>query len=281
MRFLMSGMTIIGEQARDTPFQAVREGTAVCARSIRALLGLALFATLGGLWIVLPRILCRPFPYLAFSALLWGFGIRVSRDGHLPISGELLVANHVSWTDIPVLGVAIGAAFVAKREVRQWPGIGRLAERYGCLFVARDRRASVRTQADALTKLLETRNIILFPEGTTGNGLALLPFRSSLIESVAGGRGGVIPVTITYQWANGENFDAESWDRFAWVGDSGLLSHAIQLAFSPSIEARVMIGDPLESRCRKALAQQAHEAIAARLVVRPAEDQAAALNFAR
>lgn len=230
-------------------------------RSARTLAGLLMFAGLGTLWIILPRKIGNSFPRLAFSILLWGFGIHVRRHGSLTGTGELLVANHVSWTDIPVLGVAVGAGFVAKQDVRHWPGIGRLAERYGCLFVARDRRATARAQADALGRILESRNIILFPEGTTGDGQRLLPFRSSLIDPVAGTRGRVVPVVLAYRWADGRPFDGATWQMFAWVGEAGLLEHAIRLAAAPQIEVDVILGQPIENTCRKALANAARDAI--------------------
>jgi lyso-ornithine lipid O-acyltransferase len=240
---------------------AISDWIAQGIRIAGALASLFLFAGLGTLWLILPRHLGKPLSRLAFSILLWGFGIHVRRQGCLPGTGELLVANHVSWTDIPVLGVAVGAGFVAKQDVRHWPGIGKLAERYGCLFVARDRRSTVRAQADALGRILQDRNLILFPEGTTGDGLDILPFRSSLIDPVAGGRGRLIPVTLAYRWAGGRSFDRDAWQMFAWVGDADLVSHAIKLAAAPRIEVDVIIGQPIENSCRKDLAQAARTAV--------------------
>lgn len=230
-------------------------------RALRSAMGLLLFLSLGGLWILLPRHIGRALPERAFSILLWGFGITVRLEGYLPEKGELCIANHVSWTDIPVLGVTIGAGFVAKKDVRQWPIIGTLADRYGCLFVERDRRASAGLQADALATRLEDRNIILFPEGTTGNGQVLLPFRSSLIEAAAGRLGRVVPITIVYRWANGRAFGNDCWSMFAWVGDANLLTHACTLAIADPIHVDVIIAGPIESDCRKTLATSARGVI--------------------
>jgi 1-acyl-sn-glycerol-3-phosphate acyltransferase len=216
------------------------------ARFARALLAMHLFAILAGLWLIFPQTLGRKFPFIAFSVLLWGFGIRVGRCGVLSKEGDLFVSNHVSWTDIPVLGVTIGAGFVAKSDIEKWPFLGRLTER---------------VQADALKTLLTQRNIILFPEGTTGNGQQLLPFRSSLIGAVANGRGRIVPITLAYRWANGAPLGTAGWDMFAWVGDADLLTHAMRLALAPPIYVEVNIGDPIESHCRKQLALDAYNAI--------------------
>lgn len=231
------------------------------ARFLRALLAMHMFAILAGLWLIFPQILGRKFPFIAFSVLLWGFGIHVGRCGVLSKEGDLFVSNHVSWTDIPVLGVTIGAGFVAKSDIEKWPFLGRLTERYGCLFVKREQRATARVQADALKVLLTQRDIILFPEGTTGNGRQLLPFRSSLIGAVANGRGRIVPITLAYRWANGAPLGAEGWDMFAWVGDADLLTHAMRLALAPPIYVEVIIGGPIESHCRKQLALDAYNAI--------------------
>lgn len=234
-------------------------------RAMRAVLGLILFLILGGIWLLMPHQLGRGAPKIAFTLLLWGFGIQVRHQGHVPEKGELCVANHVSWTDIPVLGVTIGAAFVAKSDVRQWPIIGPLAARYGCLFIARDRRATTRAQADALAALLADRNIILFPEGTTGDGQRLLPFRSSLIAAVAGQQGRILPVTLAYRWADGRALGDVGWDICAWVGDADLLTHASRVALAPPICVDVLIGTGIENTCRKTLAATASRVISTTL----------------
>jgi lyso-ornithine lipid O-acyltransferase len=244
------------DQVKKHTFNEPRNVSVVCARFMRAIVGILIFTGFGCIWIALPKRLSLPLPRLAFCILLWGFGIRVSRHGVPPSTGQLCVANHVSWTDIPVLGVTLDAAFVAKQEVRRWPGIGRLAERYGCLFVTRDRRTSARSQAESLAERLRSRNIILFPEGTTGNGMELLPFRSSLIEAAAGETGCLVPLTLAHRWADGQPLGPEDWNLFAWVGHESLFSHAIKLARTPPIEAKVIIGAPIESDCRKELAQR-------------------------
>ncbi len=239
-------------------------------RSVRTCIGLFVFILLGSAWLILPKSLGRRFPAIAFGALLRGFGIKVHRAPATASKGELLLANHVSWTDIPVLGVAIGASFVAKQEVRHWPFIGQLAARYGCLFVDRDRRTNSKAQAVALANLLTHRSLILFPEGTTGDGQNLLPFRSSLVGAIAGAQGRCVPVAIVYRWANGRPLGRNGWRIFAWVGDDNLLLHAARLAIAPPIRAEVILSPPIEGECRKTLTRQAEESVLSILSARRA-----------
>lgn len=54
-------------------------------------------------------------------------GLLIKTQGTLTItSSTLFVSNHISYTDILVLGCLLPAAFVAKEEVRKWPFLGRL-----------------------------------------------------------------------------------------------------------------------------------------------------------
>lgn len=109
-------------------------------------------------------------------------GARVRIDGH-PFQGDsFIIANHVSWVDILVLGGATGAAFVAHDGIARWPVIGWLAAQNNTLFVARDRRGALSSQLDTLRAALAGHQpVALFPEGTTSNGSGLLPFKPALL----------------------------------------------------------------------------------------------------
>ena len=129
------------------------------------------------------------------------FGARVTIVGMALERDVLFVANHLSWLDILVLGGASGAAFVSKDDVARWPVVGWLARQGGTIFISRQDRAMVRGQADALALALASgRPAALFPEGTTGKGAVLLPFRAALLAAAADapGRLRVQPVAIDY-----------------------------------------------------------------------------------
>jgi 1-acyl-sn-glycerol-3-phosphate acyltransferase len=191
------------------------------------------------------------------------FGARVTVSGHRRARNVLIVANHVSWMDILVLGGASGAAFVSKDAVARWPVVGWLARIGGTIFIRRESRAATRGQADALGAALATgRPAALFPEGTTGDGRTLAPFRPSLFAAVAPPPPGVQvqPVAILYgpaateiAWTEGESTAANALRLLAWPGTLPVTLH-----FLAPI-------DPSAMADRKAIAAAARAAIAAAL----------------
>src|SRR5215213_7796337 len=127
--------------------------------------------------------LSRWFPVALHRFFLWLFDLRVVVDGFAPQGGPMLVlANHVSWLDIPVLASLRPLSFVAKSEVAGWPVIGLFAKLQRCVFLDRARRsATVQANAAIARRLARGEVIVLFPEGTSSDGNRVLPFRSSLV----------------------------------------------------------------------------------------------------
>src|SRR5262249_22840014 len=136
-------------------------------------------------------------------------GLKVRRIGRpTTMRPVLFAANHVSYIDISVLGSLIPGSFVAKTEVAGWPLFGLLAKLQRSVFVDRRVRTTAH-QRDAITERLAHREaLILFPEGTSGDGNRVLPFKSALF-SVASQRldeaGPIIvqPVSVTYTRVDG------------------------------------------------------------------------------
>nr|MBP9952865.1 1-acyl-sn-glycerol-3-phosphate acyltransferase [Ottowia sp.] len=106
---------------------------------------------------------------------VWRIELQVR--GTPPAQGPLLlVANHISWLDILVLHAAGYCRFVAKADVQGWPVIGRMASAAGTLYIARDsRRDALRVVHHMRDALLRGEVVAVFPEGTTSNGITLLP----------------------------------------------------------------------------------------------------------
>ncbi len=97
----------------------------------------------------------------------------------------LFVSNHVSWLDILALGGAARSTFVSKAEVKTTPLVGWLADQNNTIYVQRDARRDIQDQASSLrAALARGRPVTLFPEGTTGPGDGLLPFRASLFQAI-------------------------------------------------------------------------------------------------
>lgn len=116
---------------------------------------------------------------LALSIL----NLRLNRQGQPLRQPGALVANHSGWLDIFVLNAAHPVTFVAKAEVAGWPGIGILARITGTLFISRKTTEARQEQAQLAARLLAGHRVMFFPEGTSTDGLRILPFKSSLFQA--------------------------------------------------------------------------------------------------
>ena len=190
-------------------------------------------------------------------------GLRVARRG-TPMRGRgAMVANHASWLDILVLNSGVPLVFVSKAEVAGWPGIGWLARATGTLFISRD-RAATQAQTQALaTRLRRGERPLFFPEGTSTDGLQVLPFKTPLFQAFldpALPQGlQVQPVSVRYIAPEGQD------DRiYGWWGDMGFGPHLLStLALAPQGRVEVIYHAPLSlaDHTRKTLAAQAEAVV--------------------
>ena len=129
-----------------------------------------------------------PVFYHRWCCRILGFRIRVigTPTAERPV---LFAANHISYTDITILGSVIPGSFIAKAEVAKWPFFGWLAKLQRSVFVDRQVRSTA-TQRDAIGDRLAAGDaLILFPEGTSGDGNRVLPFKSALFAAAQQGEG--------------------------------------------------------------------------------------------
>ncbi len=173
----------------------------------------------------------RRVPVTYHRVVLWIFGISITTEGEMRQQRPtLFVGNHISYLDIFVLGAMIEGCFVAKAEIATWPVAGFFAKLQRTIFVQRDRRASAGAQRDMLHQRLEEGgNVILFPEGTSYDGVRVLPFKSALFSAAERKVGGhpvtVQPVSIAYVTMDGLPLTRAQRPTVAWYGDMGLLPH--------------------------------------------------------
>jgi 1-acyl-sn-glycerol-3-phosphate acyltransferase len=183
----------------------------------------------------------------------------------------LFVSNHISYTDILVLGAVLPGKFVSKAEVAKWPVIGQIAKLSGTLFINRRKSAAgnhLKQIEDAL--FIDKKNLIIFPEGTTGDGRAVLPFKSSLFkiaENMPEGQKLTIqPVTIEYTHINGLPVQANERKKIAWIGDASFGPHFREFVNLGMVRVHVTIHPPLKELAdRKSIALQAQAAVSASL----------------
>ncbi len=174
-----------------------------------------------------------PIWYHGKCCQILGFRVEV-RGPRSTAHPTLYVCNHVSYLDIMILGSLIKGSFVAKSEVAGWPLFGWLARLQRSVFIER-RGLKAARHRDALNQRLEDGDdLILFPEGTSGDGNQVLPFKSALF-SVAERRPHdmpllVQPVSIAYTRLDGVPMGRYLRPLFAWYGDMKMAGHLWHVA---------------------------------------------------
>src|SRR3954466_4006141 len=179
----------------------------------------------------------------------------------------LIVANHSSWMDISILTSLTPVVFVAKSEIARWPLFGLLAKLQRSVFVERDRRQKTgAVNAEIARRLAEGDPVLLFGEGTAGDGNRVMPFRTALIGAArdaiaSAGHGAQVwiqPLSIAYVSQQGIPLGRHLRPRAAWYGKMKLVAHIGSIVRSGAIDVSVTWGDPIPydgAVDRKALAR--------------------------
>ena len=159
-------------------------------------------------------------------------GIRYQTHGTLMRERGAVVANHSSWLDIFALNARKRIYFVSKSDVARWPGIGWLARATGTVFIDRDRKHA-KVQAELFeARLMAGHKLLFFPEGTSTDGLRVLPFKTTLFAAFFSNDLRpymyIQPVSVIYHAPSGEPA------RFyGWWGDMDFGSHLLKTLAAP------------------------------------------------
>jgi 1-acyl-sn-glycerol-3-phosphate acyltransferase len=233
-----------------------------CWRLLRVFLHI-----LAGLWIAavrLPRLqpVAQSAQVQVWSlALLGHIGIALEVRGQPPVLGPvLLVANHISWLDIPVMHAARHCRFVSKSDIKDWPLVGTLATAAGTLYIERtSRRDALRVVQLMRDALLAGEVLAVFPEGTTGDGLSVLPFHANLLQAAVSADAPSQPVGLRFiDKASGQPSYAPNY-----VGSDTLLGSIWRTLSAPPIVAVVHYGEPEQAagRDRRAWSAQLRSSV--------------------
>lgn len=176
----------------------------------------------------------------------------------------LFLSNHSSWLDIPVLGGVLGAPFVSKADVGEWPVVGLIARLGRTVFVSRTRGRTGEEAAGMRERLAAGDSLILFPEGTSSDGGRVLPFRSAFL-GVAEMAKLVQPVSVVYDRLGGLPVVRRDRAHFAWYGDMDIGSHFWRLAKRSGGGVTVLLHEPVDPHAfpnRKVLTQAVERVVA-------------------
>jgi 1-acyl-sn-glycerol-3-phosphate acyltransferase len=216
---------------------------------------------LGTLLLIPPQLVAqrlgRPFYFtrLFHRLVCRAMGVRIAMIGSPPPKGQggLIVANHMSWLDIPVIGTTGPLSFVAKAEVGTWPVIGWLSKLQRTVFIDRMRRGATAGVASEMgQRLQDGQSVVLFAEGTTGDGTRVLPLRSSLLgaahEALRGADDAevtVYPLCITYVGFHGLRGGRAERASTGWYGDTELAPHLAAMLKAGAIDVELAWGAPI------------------------------------
>jgi 1-acyl-sn-glycerol-3-phosphate acyltransferase len=202
----------------------------------------------GGMWTI-----SRRFPRLdqpdkeklvqAWAArMLKLMRIELRVSGLPPAKGPiLLVSNHISWLDILVLHAAGYCRFVSKADVKQWPLVGTMATAAGTLYIERESRRDAMRVVHHMAEHLRTGDVVaVFPEGTTGDGITVMPFHANLLQAAIAAEVAALPVALRFiDGRSGQTSFAPSF-----VGNETLVGSVWRTLSSNSLVAEVNYGEP-------------------------------------
>ena len=211
-------------------------------------------------------------PVFYHRQLLRLLKVRVHPDAALSAaaSGQpvLILSNHISWLDIVVLSSVLPVSFVAKSEVRDWPVFGFLSKLQRTVFVDRQRRHKTGQSTREIAGRMQSGDtMVLFAEGTTSDGLRVLPFRSPLVgaarEVLKSAQTEAVliqPVAIRYTHRHGLPLGRGEMPAIGWYGDMDLVPHLSDLITGGPLDVQVVFGQtlPFDSQTdRKLITKQA------------------------
>ncbi|MDP1584386.1 MAG: lysophospholipid acyltransferase family protein [Bradyrhizobium sp.] len=248
---------------------------------IRALSILLAFATLT--LVLLPFQLAamalglrlqRTLPHCYHRILCALIGVRISEVGtRSTASPALILSNHVSWLDICVISALSPMVFVAKHEVARWPVFGWLARLQRTIFINRQARHQTGAASREIAgRLLGGDAVVLFAEGTSSDGIRVLPFRSALVGAVHHALGNstqhshvtVQPMSLAYRSLSGVPLGRGLRQRVAWYGDAELIPHLLAVLASGAVDVTVSWGAATahdRSADRKAITRDAERSV--------------------
>jgi len=244
------------------------------ARAVWRLLW-ALSHIAGGMWTIVFR-----FPKLMqyerearvhawAQAMLRGVGITLALQGRPVAAGPaLLVANHLSWLDIVVLHASRYCRFVSKADIRHWPLVGTLAGGAGTLYIERESRRDAHRVVHHMVERLQLGEVLaVFPEGTTGDGMAMKPFHANLLQAAISANAPVQPVALRFVDAGtGQTSFAPRY-----IDDDSIFVSIWETLCVANLRAEVTVGGPqhADGRDRRVWAADLQAEVARLLGDRP------------
>ena len=211
-----------------------------------------------------------------FCNLCWRvMNVQLSVKNRPPIGEKnfLLVSNHTSFVDIFIVASQFPALFITSVDMRETPGLGKLTEMGGCLYVERRNRFNIHQEILVIRDaLLQGLNVVLFPEAAATSGEKIYPFKKTLMMAAAGTGIEILPAVINYRKINGEPMSDKWRDSIFWYGSTPFYKMAWKAFGLKAIEVEIEFLTPVvyhNDGDRREVAAQAQHMIEAKYVAIP------------
>jgi len=123
----------------------------------------------------------------------------------------VIICNHISYLDIPILLSCFKGRFVATKEIKKWPVLGWEIAMLGHIFIERGKKESYEKINNAVK---DNNTVIIFPEGHTSPGITINQFKDGAFVAALKNKAPILPVVIRYNNKNA-----------AWYGEMSLIPH--------------------------------------------------------
>jgi len=195
------------------------------------------------------------------SQLLRIWHIELEVRGQPVLEGPaLMVCNHISWLDITVIHATRHCRFVSKSELLSWPLVGKLAKGAGTLFIERAQRKDALRMVKEMAHSLQNGDVLaVFPEGTTGDGVGVLPFHANLLQSAIEAQAPVQPLALQLIDARTQSISMAA----RYIDDDTLLGSMWGVLNANDLKVVVCFGEPQmpQGRDRRAWAKDLREEV--------------------
>jgi 1-acyl-sn-glycerol-3-phosphate acyltransferase len=164
---------------------------------------------------------------------------------------KLVVSNHMSYLDVICLSSLYPTTYVTSVEVKETAGLGHICRVCGCFFTERRRKGrdpgTIHKEIAHMGQHLSYGlSITLFPEGTSTDGMKILPFKTPLLEAAVANQKSILPVSLKYVQIDGKPFSHENKDLVCWYGDATFIPHFLTLLKVGYIDVTIEKGPVLE-----------------------------------
>ncbi|MFK8012251.1 MAG: lysophospholipid acyltransferase family protein [Marinicellaceae bacterium] len=175
-------------------------------------------------------------------------GLSLTQKGVPLKDPAFMVANHVSWLDIPVIHSFKLAGFVAKEEISRWPFLGWAIKSGETLFIKRGKHESRKLVLKTIEdRLKQNRSIAVFPEGKATNGDKLSRFHRQLMHAAVETQTPIQAVAIKYI-----NKDGTRNKKVCFMGEEKFIINVFRIISLPTCHVEITFCEPIQTQDKSA-----------------------------